>query len=65
MILVVPPGAEQYPISHGTTQYIPYRADHTDQKSIWLVEIQDRKSEIRDRRRRPWRLDQPSRAGCA
>ena len=41
MILVVPLGAEQYPISHGTTQYIPYRADHTDPSAIqtWLVDI--------------------------
>lgn len=41
MILVVPPGAEQYPISHGTTQYIPYRADHTDPSAIqtWLVDV--------------------------
>jgi hypothetical protein len=41
MILVVPIGAEQYPISHGTTQYIPYRADHTDNSAIqvWLVDI--------------------------
>jgi hypothetical protein len=39
MILVVPPGAESAPISHGTAQYQPYRADHTDSSGRWLVEV--------------------------
>jgi len=30
----------------------------------WAMPFGLRKSEIRDCRRRPWRLDQPSRAGC-
>jgi hypothetical protein len=41
MILVVPIGAEQYPISHGTTQYRPFLADHTDKSTYptWLVDM--------------------------
>jgi hypothetical protein len=39
MILVCPPGAEAAPISHGTTAYVPYRADHTNPSSLWLVEV--------------------------
>jgi hypothetical protein len=39
MTLVVPPGAEGYPISHGTEQFQPYRADHTDPASLWLVDM--------------------------
>ena len=40
MILVVPPGAEDAPISHGTTTYRPYRADHIDpDNSLWLVDV--------------------------
>jgi hypothetical protein len=39
MILVVPPGAECAPISHGTAKYHPYRADHTNPNSQWLVEV--------------------------
>ena len=40
MILVVPPGAADAPISHGTTIYRPYRADHTNPDDpLWLVEI--------------------------
>jgi hypothetical protein len=37
--LFVPPGAEQYPISHNISQYIPFRADHTDPASPWLVTV--------------------------
>ena len=39
MILVCPPGAENAPISHGTAKYDPYRADHTNPNSLWLVEV--------------------------
>jgi len=39
MILIVPPGAESAPISHGTAQYFPYRADHNNPTSPWLVEV--------------------------
>ena len=41
MILVVPIGAEQYPISHGTTNYRPFLADHTDSSTYptWLVDV--------------------------
>jgi hypothetical protein len=39
MILVVPRGAQDYPISHGTTDYRPFRADHTDPHSLWLVDV--------------------------
>lgn len=39
MILVVPPGAESAPISHGTTSYAAFRADHTDPTSLWLVDV--------------------------
>ena len=37
--LIVPPGAESAPISHGTVAYVPYREDHTDSHSRWLVDI--------------------------
>ncbi len=39
MILVVRPGAESAPISQGTAQYQPCRANHTDPSSRWLVEV--------------------------
>jgi hypothetical protein len=34
-----PPGAQDGAISHGSTQYIPYRADHRDPMSPWLVDV--------------------------
>jgi len=37
--LLVPIGAESAPISHGTTQYPAYRADHSDPDSRWLVDV--------------------------
>ena len=36
--LVVPPGAQDYPISHGTESFAPYREDHT-KRSRWLVDV--------------------------
>jgi hypothetical protein len=39
VILVLPAGAESAPISHGTTSYPPFRADHTDPASPWLVDV--------------------------
>lgn len=40
MILVCPAGAADYPISHGTTNYRAYRADHTDPDNpVWLVDV--------------------------
>jgi hypothetical protein len=35
--LVCPQGSELAPISHGTISYAPYREDHTDPNSRWLV----------------------------
>jgi hypothetical protein len=35
--LVCPPGAHDYPISHGTTNYRPYLADPNDPESDWHV----------------------------
>lgn len=37
--LIVPPGAEAFPISHGDRNFAPYRADHTDPASRWLVDV--------------------------
>ncbi|HZU90090.1 MAG TPA: hypothetical protein VE993_12610 [Stellaceae bacterium] len=37
--LIVPPGAADYPIAHGTEPYHPYRADHADPASQWLVDV--------------------------
>jgi hypothetical protein len=37
--LIVPPGAADYPIAHGTERFIPYRRDHADPASVWLVEV--------------------------
>ena len=37
--LVCPPGAADAPISHGTKQYHPFLADHTDPNSLWLVDV--------------------------
>jgi hypothetical protein len=39
VILVCPPGAQDGAISEGTTQYFPYREDHTDPHSRWLVDV--------------------------
>ncbi len=37
--LALPFGAESAPVSHGVTSYAPYREDHTDPASRWLVEV--------------------------
>ncbi len=37
--LLVTRGAEAAPISEGTTAFVPYRADHTDPDSPWLVDV--------------------------
>jgi hypothetical protein len=39
--LALPRGEEtwEYPISHGDRQYHPFRADHTDPASDWLVTV--------------------------
>jgi hypothetical protein len=37
--LVVPSGAQDYPISHNTTAYRPYLADPRDPESDWLVDV--------------------------
>jgi hypothetical protein len=37
--LIVPADAADYPIAHGTERFHPYRADHTDPASVWLVEV--------------------------
>jgi hypothetical protein len=37
--LTCPPGAHEYPISHGTTNYRAYLADPSDEASDWLVDV--------------------------
>jgi hypothetical protein len=37
--LIVPRGAEQYPISHSTTNYRAYLADPGNPESDWLVDV--------------------------
>jgi hypothetical protein len=37
--LVCPPGAQDAPISEGTRSYAPYREDHLDEHSRWLVRV--------------------------
>jgi hypothetical protein len=37
--LQVPADAADYPIAHGTERFHPYRADHTDPASVWLVDV--------------------------
>jgi len=37
--LVCPEGAADYPISHGTTSYRAFLADHLDPQSRWLVSV--------------------------
>jgi hypothetical protein len=37
--LICPMGAADAPISHGTVSYAPYREDHTDARSRWLVAV--------------------------
>ncbi len=37
--LVVPGGAEQAPISDGAREFKPYRRDHHDSQSGWLVDM--------------------------
>jgi hypothetical protein len=37
--LACPPGAEGGKISHGEAEYVPYREDHTDPHSRWLVAV--------------------------
>jgi hypothetical protein len=39
VILQVPADAADYPIAHGTERFHPYRTDHTDPASVWLVEV--------------------------
>jgi hypothetical protein len=39
LTLVVPAGAEAAAISHGTREYKPFRADHLDPSSLWLVRM--------------------------
>jgi hypothetical protein len=37
--LVLPPGAQDGKISHGTVEYLPYRQDHQNPNSAWLVDV--------------------------
>lgn len=37
--LACPSGAEGYAISHGAAQFIPYREDHKNPASRWLVDV--------------------------
>jgi hypothetical protein len=37
--LIAPPGAETGAISHGDREFRPYRADHRDAASPWLVDV--------------------------
>ncbi len=37
--LVCPPGAKDYAVSYGRDEYIPFRADHLDPDSQWLVSM--------------------------
>jgi len=37
-VLICPPGAESAPISHGATNYEPYR-EHGRAGGAWLVEV--------------------------
>jgi hypothetical protein len=39
VILVVPPGAESAPISHGDQSYHAWREDHRDPGGKWLVAV--------------------------
>ncbi len=39
VILLVPPGAEQYPICHAGQSFVPWREDHLDPSSRWLVAV--------------------------
>lgn len=39
--LILPPGEAtwSYPTSHGEREYIPYRLDHTDEASLWAINV--------------------------
>jgi hypothetical protein len=37
--LVCPPGAQDGKISHGDKEFPPYRKDHRDPNSPWLVDV--------------------------
>ncbi len=37
--LVLPPGARGHEISHGAADFKPYRADHHDPASLWLIDV--------------------------
>ncbi len=37
--LILPPGAENGPISDGVTAFVPYREDHTNPLSRWMVDV--------------------------
>ena len=39
LTLIVPNGAQDAPISHGIESFSPYREDHTNPASRWLVEV--------------------------
>jgi hypothetical protein len=39
LTLVCPPGAESGSIAHGDREFRPYRADHRDPSSPWLVDV--------------------------
>ncbi len=39
VILVVPLGAEEYPICHADESFAPYRLDHCDPGGPWLVAV--------------------------
>jgi hypothetical protein len=39
VILICPPGAQDGKISHGDREFLPYREDHTDPHSRWLVVV--------------------------
>jgi hypothetical protein len=37
--LICPPGAQDGKISHGEVEYLPYRENHSDPHSRWLVAV--------------------------
>jgi hypothetical protein len=39
MMLVLPPGARDGTIAFGDHEFLPYRADHRDPASVWLVDM--------------------------
>ncbi len=37
--LILPSGAQDGKISHGDKEFVPYREDHRDPSSKWLVDV--------------------------